>query len=220
MQVNRKAKEQLSHLRRAICFDDDANFVHAAATVNQTVKSCAEAAEHCDHPEWGEGIIFFCPETCGACGDCTDNDDKLISVAKEFNMTLTGCSDMEVVNHCGDPKYGHGLAHLCPETCGACVCDDDDDSFLMAAAEHFPELTGCSDVKDHCEDPKYGFGIAHYCPATCGLCSPGSKPGPGRGGRGHGSRGEGEGEGRGGGRGGGRGYGDGEGHLPHPSAAP
>merc|ERR1719264_1020507 len=59
MQVKRQATEKLSHFRRAICFDDDANFRHAAATVNQTVTGCADAAMHCDHPEWGEGIMFF-----------------------------------------------------------------------------------------------------------------------------------------------------------------
>merc|ERR1719422_68724 len=65
LQVNHQANEQHSHLRRAICFDDDANFRHAAELVGQTVKGCADAAEHCTHREWGEGIMFFCPETCG-----------------------------------------------------------------------------------------------------------------------------------------------------------
>lgn len=187
IQMHRQVKERHSHLRRAICFDDDANLRSAAARVNQTVKGCADVAEHCDHPEWGEGIMFLCPETCGLCNNCVDDDANLKKVAAIYNITLTGCSDQMVVDHCDDPYANHGLGQLCPETCGACTCDDDDDNLIFHACEMGITLSGCSEVKDHCDDLEWGGGIAHFCPKTCGLCTvggggpgpePGSKPGP------------------------------------------
>merc|ERR1719422_1982413 len=107
LHVSRQAKEGRSHLKRALCFDDDANLRHAAAKVGETVKNCEEVAEHCDHPEWGHGIMFFCPATCGLCNDCKDDDQHLIDLAAMYSITLSGCSD--VVPHCGDPDWGHGL---------------------------------------------------------------------------------------------------------------
>merc|ERR1719195_1008609 len=88
LQVHRQAKEQRSHLRRALCFDDDANFRHAAAAVNETVTGCVDAAEHCDHPDWGVGIMFFCPETCGLCNDCIDHDVTAIILGEKYGMEL------------------------------------------------------------------------------------------------------------------------------------
>jgi len=175
LQISRQAQEQLGHSKRALCFDDDANLVHAAARENISVTSCVDVAEHCNHSEWGHGIMFFCPETCGMCNGCVDDHDKVIHAGQEQGITLTGCAD--VVEYCDF------LGQWCPETCGACLCRDDEANLIFVAQHELGmTLDGCADVAEHCDDPEWGWGVAHFCPATCGLCTddrgPGSKPGP------------------------------------------
>merc|ERR1719336_2265482 len=99
------------------------------------------------------------------CNGCMDDDDTLINLGKRFNKSLSGCSDSEIVKHCDDPHWGHGLGHLCPATCKACICDDDDRNLVhfAIAARINVKVSGCSDVKRHCDDKTWGFGIAHFC---------------------------------------------------------
>merc|ERR1719195_1089765 len=91
LQVHRQAKEQRSHLRRALCFDDDANFRHAAAAVNEEVTGCADAADHCNDQDgvWTD-VMFFCPKTCNACNDCNDHDDAAVFLGDLYGLRLAG----------------------------------------------------------------------------------------------------------------------------------
>lgn len=153
--------------KRAICFDDDASLIQAAADKGRIVNGCADLVDDCDH-KWGGWIRLFCPETCHLCNDCVDNDTHLIEQAAENGLNLTGCSDEDL------PCDIHEVKQLCPETCGSCKCDDDDADLVSKFEEYNIPVQGCRDVGVHCRLPGLGALISHYCPKICGRCSPGS----------------------------------------------
>jgi Cu/Zn superoxide dismutase len=113
------ARVACSIVDEAPCADDDAEAIALASGIGYRISGCADVKAFCKHGAYGSVVQATCPETCGLCTPCSDDDAKAIALASGVGYTISGCVDVKAF--CEHGVYGSVVQATCPATCGSCT---------------------------------------------------------------------------------------------------
>lgn len=154
-------------------------------------KDCAwvgrNANNRCDRTVQGVPSRHYCPGICNDCGDDRNTNPDECSNDPDFRFNLEETKDCLWVgrnpnNRCERSWKGSPISTWCPEYCGGCEIDRDDNNNNGPCEDDADFRFGnnpnrsCADwVADdpeiRCHERFWlGEPLSHYCPVTCDTC--------------------------------------------------